>query len=842
MSKTIQPSVKNNRAHALQVSVSSNDGVARTRAESSNGHLKAALSPEETGVFLEAKLPPFVKNPTLLEGVQQKVFIDRYALKDPEGKALETYPEQMWWRVANGIAHQEDPSVREDWAREFYKAMEGFKFVPAGRILSGAGTGYEVTFFNCYVIPSPKDSRGGIMQNITYTVEIQSRAGGVGINLSSLRPSGARVRKVNGTSSGPVSWAALYSAANHDVIQQGGSRRGALMLMLHDWHPDVVKFIHVKEDLTKIPGANLSVCVSDHFMDAVETDGEWVTKFPDITDPDYDEVWDGDMEKWEGLGKKVVTYGIYRARDIWDQICTAAWRSAEPGLHFLERSNRWGNTWYFEKLLSTNPCGEQPLGEWAVCNLGAMNLSSFVTDDGRFDFPLLEKTTRTAMRFMDNVTSANFYFYDENKNASLDIRRTGIGTMGLGDALIKMGIRYGSDESLKVMEKIYRSIRDASYETSSDLAKEKGAFPKFEREKYLDGYFIKQLPEHIKQKISSQGIRNAVILTQAPTGTTSLLAGVSSGIEPVYDFAFVRKDRTGESTIYHPLYKKWREANPDTETAPGYFVAANDLTPEDHVRVQATIQKYTDSSISKTVNAPNSHTVDDVSKLYVMAYKLGCKGVTYFRDGSRTGVLSHIEVGKKVEEGPSATNEDTVVHRPMILRGRTYKIMTPVGEGFVTINRDEKDQPFEIFVTVGKGGTHTLADAEAIGRLVSLSLRLSRNNGEYSPKAIAQKIVAQLRGIGGASHVGFGKERVMSLADAVAKALSEDLAVDSGEVAAEPVPLNLTEGKSDAASAFSNETRLPLTAQPDLCTECGDASFVREEGCQKCYSCGYSKC
>lgn len=818
-------------------------GPARSTKKKTNGvHTNGNrhLSPEETGVFLQATLPPFVEKGTSLEGMRGKVFLDRYSMKDATGESLERRPEEMWWRVANGIAHEEKTAeLRKAWARKFYGAMESFKFVPGGRILSGAGTGFEVTFFNCYVIPSPKDSRGGIMENITHTVEIQARGGGVGINLSSLRPRGARVKKVNGTSSGPVSWAALYSAANHDVIQQGGSRRGALMLMLHDWHPDVIEFIHVKEDLTKIPGANLSICVSDKFMEAVKNNGEWVTKFPDISDPQYDQVWDGDIEKWEEMGKKVMEYGTYKAKDIWDQICTAAWRSAEPGLHFLERSNKWSNTWYFEKLLSTNPCGEQPLGGWAVCNLGAMNLAAFVKDDSSFDYPLLEETTRTAMRFMDNVVDANYYFYKENEKKAKEIRRTGIGTMGLGDAMIKMKIRYGSDESLKVMERIYSTIRDASYEQSCDLAKEKGSFSKFEAKKYLQGRFIKSLPEHIQEKIAKQGIRNAVILTQAPTGTTSLLSGVSSGIEPVYDFAFVRTDRTGTTTIYHPLYKAWTDANPGVEQVPDYFVTANDLTPEDHVRVQGVVQGYTDSSISKTVNAPNSHTVDDVRKLYLMAYELGCKGITYFRDGSRTGVLAHME--EKKEETPRQQAE-VFVSRPMILRGRTYRMQTPLGEAFVTINRDERNQPFEVFVTIGKGGMHTMADAEAIGRLVSLSLRLARAAGSLSPKEVAQKIVSQLRGIGGASHVGFGKDRVMSLADAVAKTLSEDIAVNEVDQSSEQVPLNLPEdnGKDDADT--TQQLKLAVGKQGDLCPECGAASFVMEEGCQKCYSCGYSKC
>lgn len=820
------------------------------KTKRTNNLAKAELTPEEKTLQARA-LVPNIELKTTLEGSRQKVFLDRYSLKDIEGNPTEQYVEQMWQRVAGGIAMMEKTEkLREEWAQKFYDAMLDFKFVPAGRILSGAGTGYEVTFFNCYVIPSPKDSRGGIMENITHTVEIQARGGGVGINLSSLRPSGARVRKVNGTSSGPVSWAKLYSAANHDVIQQGGSRRGALMLMLHDWHPDVLEFVHAKEDGVSIPGANLSVCVSDKFMEAVKKDQDWVTRFPDTTDPEYDALWDGDIEKWEALGKPVRVYETYKAKEIWDQICTMAWKAAEPGLHFLERSNKWSNTWYFEKLLSTNPCGEQPLGEWAVCNLGAMNLSAFVKEDGNFDYEELDTKTRVAMRFMDNVVDANYYFWKQNEIKAKEIRRTGIGTMGIADALIKMKLKYGADEALPVIEKIYKTIRDAAYAVSSDLAYEKGAFPKFDKDKYLQGHFIKELPEFVKEKIAKQGIRNAVILTQAPTGTTSILAGASSGIEPVFDFKFIRKDRIGTHVIYHPLFEKWRNENPDIEQRPEYFVSANDLSPLDHIKVQALIQRYTDSSISKTANAPFEFTVDQVKELYMSAYDLGCKGVTFFRDGSRSGVLYREDTPiteEKKEEEAVDPNADPRQPRPMILRGTSYEIMTPLGKAYITINKDEKGQPFEVFINIGKGGMHTMADAEAIGRLISISLQVSKGNR----MAVAKKISQQLRGIGGASSIGFGKERVMSLADAIAKVLAEDMASSATIPTSETQPLAISSdssaAKDDVVAANAVQQQLELgksTAgkNADICPECGAASFVSEEGCSKCYSCGYSKC
>ncbi|MDQ5900630.1 MAG: ribonucleoside-diphosphate reductase alpha chain, partial [Patescibacteria group bacterium] len=314
---------------------------------------------------------------TQLEGIRRKVFLDRYSLKDAKGDPIEQTPEEMWARVAKGIAGVEKTAAdKKKWEKKFYDVMDDFKFLPGGRILAGAGTGYDVTYFNCFVIPNPPDSRGGIMQNLTDMIEIMAHGGGVGLNLSGLRPRGARVKKVNGFSSGPINWAELYSLATKDIVQQGGSRRGALMLMLHDWHPDIEEFITVKQDLTKINGANLSVCVSDDFMEAVKKDADWDLVYADLDDPKYDSKWNGDIQEWRSIGGKVKVYKTVKASYMWNLICEAAWGSAEPGLHFLDRSNKRSNTWYFEKLIATNPCGEQPLGAWAVCNLGAMNLSA----------------------------------------------------------------------------------------------------------------------------------------------------------------------------------------------------------------------------------------------------------------------------------------------------------------------------------------------------------------------------------------------------------------------------------------------------------------------------------
>ncbi len=821
---------------------------------------------------------------TQLDGIRKKVFLDRYSLKDEQGNPLEKTPEEMWKRVAKGIASVEKTAaLRSKWEKKFYDLMEGFKFLPGGRILAGAGTGFDVTYFNCFVIPNPPDSRGGIMQNLTEMIEIMAHGGGVGLNLSGLRPRGSRVKKVNGFSSGPINWAELYSLATKDIVQQGGSRRGALMLMLHDWHPDIEEFITVKQDLTKINGANLSVCVSDKFMEAVKNDKEWDLVYPDLDDPDYDKEWNGDLDEWKAKGHKVKVYKTVKASYLWNLICEAAWRSAEPGLHFLERSNKRSNTWYFEKLIATNPCGEQPLGAWAVCNLGAMNLAAYVKD-GEFDYESFGQDVHIAMRFMDNVIDDTHYFYEKNEKVAKDIRRTGLGILGLADALIKMKVRYGAEESLPILHKIFQTLRDNAYIASANLAKEKGPFPKFDKEKYLEGYHIKKLPEEIRSLIRKNGIRNAVLLTIAPTGTTSLLSGVSSGIEPVYEFEFIRRDRLGEHKMYHPLYDEWRKAHPG-EQKPDYFVSANDLTPEEHVRVQAIAQEYIDSSISKTVNAPNKHTVEDVKKLYMMAYDYGLKGITYMRDGSRQGVLSRADSEQKKEDLSKTVVPVTPrVPRPVVLNGTTYKADSPIGRMYVTINHDANNQPFEVFITSGKSGSDVMAMADALGRMISFVLRI---HSPVPPRERLREIVSELSGIGGARSVGFGENRVRSLPDAIAKVLAKhanfrvngkvedkNITTSLHSSVAQNTESNgaaLPNGKSNGEANFNqasflskvdqietdfagqqlsletsqlqlNTPPLPSTNLFDICPSCGAGSFAYEEGCKKCYSCGYSEC
>lgn len=796
-----------------------------------------------------------------LTGISEKVFLDRYSLKSKEGKSIEKRPEEMWGRIAKAVSLVEKKSKQRKWEKEFYSVLKDFKYVPGGRILSGAGTGFAVSFYNCFVIPSPQDSRGGILETLRQMVEIMARGGGVGINLSSLRPRGERVKKVNGFSSGPINWAELFSVATRDIIQQGGTRRGALMLMLWDWHPDIEEFITVKQDLSKINGANLSLCISDTFMEAVEKDSDWPLVFPDTKDPEYDQKWTGDLEVWKKLGKKVIVHKIVKARKLWDLVATAAWKSAEPGVVFMERYNKLYNNYYWNKIICVNPCGEEGLPPWGVCNLGSINLSALVKGKdidkkGQFDFTALKNIVRTAVRFQDNVVDMDPYVFEGIRKTQLEgERRIGLGTMGLGDVLIKLHLRYGSQESLEFIDKVYKLIRDEAYKASSVFAREKGSFAKYDRKLYLEGKFVSELTDDVKKLIKKNGIRNSLLLMQAPTGSTSLMAGTTSGIEPVYEFEFIRKDRIGTHIIRHDLFDTWykkheKEIKDGKLKKPVWFVSANELTPEDHVKVQGAIQKYVDASISKTVNAPKTHTVDDVKRLYNLAYKLGCKGIAYMRDGSRPGVLERKEPAsiKTPADEEKHLPDYTIKPRPMVVHGSTYRIQTPVGIAFITLNTNggNPPEPLEMFITVGKAGTDIYAMAEGLGRMISVALRFSSH---LSVEQRVQEIISQLSGIGGARSMGFGKDRIRSLPDAVAKVLSMHYGFN-GET-------KMSNGVSNHEIKEETPKLVTATTQPsliqpqmavarstsfDICPSCGEATLVHEEGCKKCYGCGYSEC
>ena len=869
------------------------------------------------------------------------------------------------------------------------------------------------------------------MQTLSEMTEIMARGGGVGINLSSLRPRRAIVRGVNGSSSGAVSWGGLFSYTT-GLIEQGGSRRGALMLMMYDWHPDILDFITVKQTAGQVTNANLSVCVSNGFMKAVKEDLDWELVFPDTSDPDYDEQWDGDLEKWKKAGKPVIPYQTVKARDIWHTIIESAWKSAEPGVVFMEHYNQMSNSWYFNPIICTNPCGEQGLPAWGVCNLSALNLSKFYDAEKRdVAWEELSKLTRYAVRFLDNVIDKTPYHFEENKNNQQKERRVGLGSMGLAELMIKLGIRYGSPYSLEFLDRLFGFIAREAYLASADIAAEKGAFPAFQAEPYLSSGFMKQMcgvyPE-VEEAIQAKGMRNVTVITQAPTGSTGTMVGTSTGIEPYFAFKYYRQSRLGYDEQFVPIAQQWKDAHPNDQL-PDYFVTAMDLSAEDHIRAQAAIQRWVDSSISKTANCPNDFTVEQTKELYELAFDLGCKGVTIYRDGSRdVQVLSTEKESKQEEsnhsglgqadshsnsqqkqpeqddfradnqekqqsvqnhfntdgqekpqstqgrvlhcessfvsegqqktknngngneqqlhrqdtgssgasslsvssdheqkdgvraqesndgqestqesthgnaspsaevtatkggESESASSNNVYKRRPQVLRGATYKINTPFGMAYITIN-DLNDIPAEIFLNVGKAGSDVFAMAEALGRVCSLFLRY----GDHGNKV--ELLIKHLKGIGGSGSVGFGANRVESIADAVAKALETHMQEqacdqelqrnskgrngqqnhqnDSGQshnnnqqssenghqsknnnqtasgnhqqvnssrqesIEQEPIAAAI----EDSSSA-QKDTSPPMMSgmSRDLCPSCGSASLINMEGCKTCANCGYSRC
>lgn len=757
-------------------------------------------------------------------------------------KPLEIDPAQMLARVAKGIASIEKQEVRTQWETEFNWLLEDWKFVPGGRILTGAGTDQNLTYFNCYVIPSPKDSRGGIIASLGQMTEIMSRGGGVGMNISSLRPRHSYVKGVNGRSSGSVSWGGLFSFVT-GLIEQGGSRRGALMLILNVWHPDIIDFINSKREMGKITNANISVGITDDFMEAVRKDANWDTYFPDTTDPAYNTEWDGDINKWKANGHKVVVYQTQKAKKIWDAIVESAWASAEPGVFFIDRYNKMSNSWYYSTIQSTNPCGEQGLPPWGVCNLGSINLSRFV-ENKKVLYKDLGRAVRAAVRFLDNVIDDTPYFFEENKKQQLSERRIGLGTMGLADMLIKMELPYGSEESLTFIEELYKFICIESYSESSDLAKEKGSFPFFDAEKLLQSGFMKQMPEEICTKVRKQGLRNVTLLTQAPTGTTGTMVNTSTGIEPYYFWEWERTGRMGSNIERVKVYDDWVKAHP-RQKKPAYFVSAMDLAPEGHVKVQAAIQKWVDSSISKTGNTPKEYTIEQTGKLYELLYDLGCKGGTTYRDGSRdTQVLT-----AKKEEKEELKEEKLVVSRSTepkprvrstVLQGTTYRKATPIGTAYITVNCDGPDPSdiFEVFINVAKVGSDVAADAEGLGRLISLMLRMP---SPLTPDQRAQAIIAQLSGIGSGRSMGFGKNRVMSLPDAVAQVLQQHIGSSDSQKEASRLPDEEDEVE-DAGQLDLGLSSTSASVKPDICPICGNVTFVNIEGCKKCFSCGHSEC
>lgn len=744
--------------------------------------------------------------------IQLKIFRDRYA------RGEEQYPHEAWDRVSRAVSLNEasEPQQRE-WESNFRALLDDFRYLPGGRITAAMGTDAGVTAQNCYVIPSPQDSRQGIMKALNEWVEIQSRGGGVGVNMSSLRPRGEDVRGVNGTSSGPVNWAQPFAFISKNVIIQGGSRRGAAMIMLNDDHPDVFEFIHAKEAPGVLEGCNVSVCISDKFMEAVKADADWDLQFN---------------------GKILRTI---RARTLWDEICEAAWKSAEPGIYFMERANREANSGYFETLISTNPCGEQPLGPYGACLLGSFNLDSFMHEDTdgawSFDFDEFRRYIPYAVRFNDNVIDLSHYPIDECRDSQHRIRRMGIGVMGLADCMLKMHIRYGSEESVAFTEDIFRTLRDESYRASATLAEERGPFPGFALA-YLDRPFIKQLPEDVRDRIAKNGIRNCYLLTQAPTGTTSLVAGVNSGIEPYFDFDYLRNDRTGSYSVTSFWAEKYGE--PDR---PDWLVCSSDIKPEDHIHVQAAAQPYNDSSISKTVNAPNSHTVDDVKEMYMLAYDSGLKSISYYRDGSRQEqVLYHkdskpapsdVDAKSAVEAAQALLASKSIPVRRKLPDERqsiTHKFRVGEQEGYMTVGMFDDGRPGELFINVSKQGSTVSGLMDTVAMLTSYSLQYGVPLEELASKMKNTRFEPS----------GPTGNPDIPIATSIVDYLFRWLELKFGSAGSTAIQPTLI-----PADQLVDSTAVDKLAGAIMsgvgCPDCGDV-LAYSEGCLMCRNCGYTKC
>ena len=562
----------------------------------------------------------------------EDVFFDRYALRDSQGNLLE----KDYCQLAKRLAYKF--SVGKDDHTDYFEMLRSFDFIPGGRILNAGGS--DTTLFNCFVIQIEAlskehgaDSRRAIMDTTSNLIEIAARGGGVGINWSTLRPKSSYIKGVNGESSGAIAWMRGVDSMA-DQIRQGGTRTAALMWMLNDWHPDILEFINLTERFKR---ANFSVGISDRFMHNVEGDDLWSTEFPDTTCGYYDSEWNGDLNEWLQNGHDVNVHETLPARQIFDQIALTASQIGSPGMVFLDTCQKMSNTWYLDRIVGTNPCGEQPLPPNGSCNLGSINLNKMWNDcDGEIDLWKLGETVETAVRFMDRVTDLSKDVLKSIGDYQRGTRRIGIGTMGLADVLIKAEIRYGSTECLKFIDEVYSTIQTEAYRASCNLAVEFGEAPFLDRDKFLKGGFIKTLPAHIRSSISNVGIRNLALLSQAPTGSTGILAGASSGIEPIFSDVYMRKDATGVHKVIHPAF--------DGAADEDYLVTAHDIPFEDHIAVQAAIQKYMDSAVSKTINMSACATPTEIGQAYMLAWKSGCKGITVFKDGSLDAVCKVCEL------------------------------------------------------------------------------------------------------------------------------------------------------------------------------------------------------
>ena len=766
--------------------------------------------------------------------ISQQIWDMKYRLKADDGAPIDHTIEDSWRRVARALAeHEGDQAASED---RFFAALQDFHFLPAGRILAGAGTERRVTLFNCFVMGVIPDDMTGIFEHLKEAALTMQQGGGIGYDFSTLRPKGARVKGVGADASGPLSFMDVWDAMCR-TIMSAGHRRGAMMATMRCDHPDIEAFIDAKQDPGRLRMFNLSVLVTDPFMAAVKEDTPWQLEF------------DG------------VTYKTVRAQELWDKIMRATYAYAEPGVIFIDRINRRNNLHYCETISATNPCGEQPLPPYGACLLGSLNLARLVTDPftpkARLDESEVERLVDAAVRMMDNAIDVSGFPLEEQRKEAQAKRRIGLGITGLADALIMCRLRYGAERAIEATERWMKLIQRSAYLASIELAREKGAFPLFDKAPYLAAEVIAGLDDDVRAGIAEHGIRNALITSVAPTGTISLLAdNVSSGLEPVFSFAYTRSvlmpdgsRKDEEVTDY--AYRLWRRLNGDAPL-PDYFVDAQSLIPADHVRMQAAMQKYVDSSISKTINCPEDITFDDFKDVYSLAYELGCKGCTTYRPNELTGAVLKVEKAEVAAaesqtelplEPPAARPRDQfesggVVYmtrpldRPGVLPGQTYKVNWPESEHaiYITVNdiiQDGRRRPFEIFIN-SKDVEH-FAWTVALTRMISA---VFRRGGDVSFVVDELKAVFDPRG--GAWVDG---HYIPSLLAAIGSVLEKHM-VNIGFL---PAPAARGRHVEEIPKAVGDETG-PHQAGFRQCPRCGQASLIRQEDCDICTACGHSKC
>lgn len=746
--------------------------------------------------------------------IAEQIWDMKYRLKDGGGQSIDLSVEDSWRRVARDLARVEkDPALWED---RFYAALEDFKFLPAGRILAGAGTGREVTLFNCFVMGTIPDSMAGIFDMLKEAALTMQQGGGIGYDFSTIRPRGAEVKGVAADASGPLSFMDVWDAMCR-TIMSAGSRRGAMMATMRCDHPDIEAFIEAKQDSARLRMFNLSVLVTDAFMQAVKADGPWDLQF------------DGKI------------YHTVRARDLWNRIMRATYDYAEPGVIFIDRINQQNNLAYAETIAATNPCGEQPLPPYGACLLGSVNLARLVeapfTPQARLNPEALDELVRTAVRMMDNVVDASKFPLPQQAAEAQAKRRIGLGVTGLADALLMLGLRYGAADAVEQTRVWMKAIARSAYLASVDLAKEKGAFPLFDAQKYLASGFMQRMDADLREAVAQHGIRNALLTSIAPTGTISLYAGnVSSGIEPVFAYAYTRKvlqkdgSRTEEEVVDYAV-QMWRDLKGDAPL-PEYFVNAQTLAPLDHVAMQAAAQEWVDSSISKTINCPEDISFEDFKDVYLAAWDKGCKGCTTYRPNDVTG--SVLSVSEKAEEAPQADKGADVVYltepldRPAALEGATYKLKFPGSEHaiYITINdivQAGHRRPFEVFIN-SKNMEH-FAWTVALTRMISA---VFRRGGDVS--FVVEELKAVFDPRGGAWIEG---RYVPSILAAIGGVIERHM-VATGFLAGEGMGL-----KSDPKAEVMAVGERP---RGPACPACGQYGMRMIEGCMTCPSCGHSKC